>query len=258
MPDLQGLRGLLASGSPLATMLMNIPDPAVAEILGRSGVDYIVIDTEHAFFPSQSLRECIAAVRSTPAKAVVRVAANEEHLIKTVLDLGADGVQVPNVRTAAEAERAVAFARFAPEGTRGVGYGRASGHGTDIIHYVGRANRETAVILMIESGSGVDAADAIAAVPGVDALVVGPADLAVDLGVGLGGDPAPLEEAYLRVLEAGRRQGVAVAVGGGIEDARRWYDRGARVFLHFVDTLALAQVATSSVDATRAALGTHP
>lgn len=253
--ELHGLRALLASGEPVLTMLMNIADPAVGELLGRSGIGYVIIDTEHAFYPSQSLRECIAAIRATGTPVVVRVPANEEHLVKTVLDLGADGVQIPNVKSAEEAARAVSFTRYAPEGVRGVGYGRASGHGVDIAEYVAGANARIALIVMIESGRGVAAAEEIAAVPGVDALVVGPADLATDLGLGLQVDAPELHAAFRTVIAAGRRHGIPVAVGGGVDQAQQWYDEGARVFLHFVDSLALDRAAKTSVAASRAALG---
>ena len=112
----------------------------------------------------------------------MRVAAGEEALIKKALDLGAAGVVVPQVANAAEAERIVRCCRYPPQGSRGVGIVRAQGYGLDFAAYVAAANAGVVVMLQIEHIDAVREIGAIARVPGVDALMIGPYDLSGSIG----------------------------------------------------------------------------
>ena len=122
------------------------------------------------------------ALRTSPSAAVVRVPFNDIAFIKRVLDAGTANLMIPNIRNAAEAREAVSFTRFAPEGVRGVaGSTRAAGF-TRYKDFMARANDEIALILQIESREALDDLDAICRVPGVDAVFIGPSDLAASLG----------------------------------------------------------------------------
>src|ERR1700709_1374987 len=103
---LTGLRARIREPRPLTGAMLTVPDPSVAAILGRAGFDFVVIDAEHAPFTVDSLGACIVALDPTPAHVIVRVAANDITYIKQALELGADGVQVPNVSTGAQAAAA--------------------------------------------------------------------------------------------------------------------------------------------------------
>jgi 2-dehydro-3-deoxyglucarate aldolase/4-hydroxy-2-oxoheptanedioate aldolase len=251
--ELTGFRRRLHSGDLLVGALLSIPDPAVATILGRSGFDFVIADAEHGPFDLTSLRACVEALEPTPAATLVRAAANDPVLIKQTLELGIDGIQLPSVSSAAEAEAAVRAARFAPEGARGVGLGRASGYGADLSSFVIEANARTAVLVMIETGAGVENAAEIAAVPGLDGIVIGQFDLSADLGA-IGDTAAPaVVEAVGLVVERALAAGVEVGTACSAAEAPALAARGLRVLTVFADVLALAAAARNSVELARSA-----
>ena len=151
--------------------------PATAEAMGYSGFDFLVVDMEHVPIEVSDLAHILRAIGCTPADAVVRLAWNDQVLVKRVLDAGAQTIMVPFVQTAEEARQAVSFAKYPPEGVRGVAAvhrGSRFGRATD---YLKRANGEVAVIVQLETPEAIERLPEIAAVPGVDALFVGPGDL---------------------------------------------------------------------------------
>jgi 2-dehydro-3-deoxyglucarate aldolase/4-hydroxy-2-oxoheptanedioate aldolase len=169
------------SAPQLGTWLMSAA-PSTAEALGFCGFDFLVVDMEHVAIEVSDMASILRAVSGTPADAVVRIAWNDQVLIKRVLDGGARSVMVPFVQTAEEARAAVSFTRYPPDGVRGVAaihrgsrYGRIDG-------YFARANQDVAVIVQIETAAAVERIAEIAAVPGIDALFLGPGDLAASMG----------------------------------------------------------------------------
>lgn len=166
---------------PLGTWLM-AGSTTTAEAMGRAGFDWLLLDMEHVPVGVAELRGLLQAVAGTPAAPVARVAENSAVLFKQVLDLGAQTVMVPHVNTPEEARQAVSHTKYPPEGQRGfAAMHRASGYGT-APDYVKRANGSIFTILQIETPQAVDNLEAIAAVPGVDALFLGPGDLAAHMG----------------------------------------------------------------------------
>ena len=149
------------------------------------------------------------AVQGRGAAAICRVPINAPEHFKWALDLGADGVMVPWVRTAEDAEAAVAAAKYPPRGMRGVGVCRAHGYGARFQPYVDTANEETLVILQIEHIDAVENIEAICGVPGLDVAFIGPYDLAGSMGL-MGQIHHPdVEAAVSRVFEVARAAGVA-------------------------------------------------
>ncbi|MEK6236643.1 MAG: aldolase/citrate lyase family protein, partial [Planctomycetales bacterium] len=175
---------------------------------------------------------------------IVRVAAGEEALIKRTLDLGADGIIVPQVNSAEQAEQVVRFARYAPQGARGVGLGRAQGYGLRFQEYVETANERVSVIVQAEHFKAVENIEAIVQVPGVDAVLIGPYDLAASLGkMGQVQDPAVLE-AVDHVTDACRAAGMPLgAFGLTAESVKPYAEKGFTFLVAGVDTLLLGQSA---------------
>ena len=166
---------------PLGTWLMAAA-PATAEALGYCGFDFLVVDMEHVPIEVSDLAHILRAVGCTPADAVVRLAWNDQVLVKRVLDAGAQTVMLPFVQTAEEARLAVSYAKYPPEGVRGVAAvhrGSRFGRAAD---YLKRANDQVAVIVQLETPEAIERLPEIAAVPGLDALFVGPGDLAAAMG----------------------------------------------------------------------------
>lgn len=247
---LSGFRARLRGGPLLLGAFVGMPDPAAALVVGRSGFDFVELDAEHGAFTAGSLRECLEALRGTPAAALVRVAANEPMLIAQALDLGADGVQVPHVSTGAQAETAVRAGRFPPAGDRGLGVGRAAAYGLELAELIEGGDARSALILMIEDREGVENAEAIVAA-GADAIFVGPVDLSASLGVP--GQPThpSVVEATERVVAAARAAGVPTGTLCAPDAVPALAALGMSFFATFVDTIGLAAAAVENVRAGR-------
>lgn len=177
------LKQAMAEGRLLRGLWLALGSETLTEIAGRAGFDWCLVDGEHAPFDAAMIRRQIIALENTGTPAVVRVPANEEWILKQVLDVGAQTVMVPMVNSAEEARAAVAACRYPPEGTRGDGgyTMRASGYGATP-GYASSANAEICVIVQAETRAALDNLAEIAAVDGVDCVLFGPADLAADLG----------------------------------------------------------------------------
>jgi 2-keto-3-deoxy-L-rhamnonate aldolase RhmA len=177
-------RQLLAgagSRPPVGTWISSA-SPLVAEAVAHAGFDWAVIDMEHSPIDMMGVVHLLQAVSSSRLVPVVRVPWNDTVAIKRVLDAGATTLLVPFVQSPGEAARAVAASRYPPDGVRGMSpTGRASKFGT-VAHYLKTANRGIAVIVQLETAEAVAQLEAIAGVPGVDALFLGPADLSASMG----------------------------------------------------------------------------
>jgi 2-dehydro-3-deoxyglucarate aldolase/4-hydroxy-2-oxoheptanedioate aldolase len=171
----------LQEGKPLFGTIITLGQAAVAEMLSNCAFDWLWIDMEHAPLSLEKVQQLLQA-KSDRCSALVRIPANDDVWIKRVLDLGADGIIVPQVKTGEEAERAVSAAKYPPIGIRSVGIARAHGFGMDFTNHVQEANNQIAVILQVEHKTAVQNIESIIAVPGVDAIVIGPYDLSGSLG----------------------------------------------------------------------------
>ncbi len=171
---------LAREGKPAIGTMCNAASPLIAEWLGHSGYDFIVVDLQHGENNLDSVQVMLQALSSTPATPVVRVPANVPMYIQRVLDLGAYGIIVPLVNTRAEAEAVVASVRYAPKGARSWGPVRGAIYGG--ADYFSKSSEELLTLVMIESAQGLDNAREILAVEGVDGCFVGPADLNISLG----------------------------------------------------------------------------
>ncbi len=193
----------------------------IAEILGRAGFDWVCADLEHGDFDPASLAAVFRALAGTGAVPLARVQQNETLHIRRALDMGAGGVIVPLVDDADAARRAVAAARYPPQGVRGFAYCRANAWGVDFDAYAAGANREIAVVVMIESRAAVENIDAILSVDGVDGVLVGPYDMSGSYGVvGQTGHPL-VQDACRRVSAACRAHGKSAGMHVVLPDEAR-------------------------------------
>jgi 4-hydroxy-2-oxoheptanedioate aldolase len=185
MPFDDRLRGMLASGEPLRGMFVGLPAPALVEMCAFAGFDFVVIDNEHGSADLQTTENMLRAARASGISPIVRCL---RHDIARVLDLGTSGVQVPMIGTAEEAEDLVRRVRYplpgGKGGQRGVAFSnRAAGYGAfGGADHVRRSNDGIGVVAMIETPEGVSNAFEIASVEGIDAVFVGPNDLAHSMG----------------------------------------------------------------------------
>ena len=189
--------------TPRIGTFLSLGSPVVAELATEIGFDWVLIDLEHGCEPESSLPNQLRALRGGQTKAIVRVGAPHPDLIGRVLDWGADGIMVPHVNTAAEATHCVEAATYPPAGRRGVSRTvRAHGYG---LRPPGADTPGPIILAQIETVEGVGNVDAIAAVPGIDALFIGPADLAFDLRAR--DSQLSYDECVDRIVRAARDQG---------------------------------------------------
>ncbi len=204
-------KALLERRVTLGTWIQ-IGHPAVAEVLANAGFDWIAADMEHTDIDNAGFAALARAMRGRNVVPLARVRENDTLAIRQVLDLGAQGVIVPLVHTAEDAERAVHAAKYPPRGVRGFCFSRMNNWGTDFDAYAASANDEMAVVVMIESCEGVENIDAILAVDGVDGVFIGPYDLSGSCGVPGQTGHALVKAGCRRVLEACRNAGKAAGM----------------------------------------------
>ena len=197
----------------LSGTFLNLGSNITVEIAGRSGLDWLLIDTEHGAGDHETLVHQLQAAGATPAAPIVRIAFNETPRFKRALDLGASGIMVPWVSSVEEAQQAVAAMQFPPRGVRGVAkFNRASGFGADFEDYFEHAHEQLTGVIQIERKEAVDCIEDIAAVPGVDVLFVGPLDLSVSLGIREQFDDPAFIEARDKVAQAAKAAGKAAGI----------------------------------------------
>ncbi len=211
----------------LVGLWVNFTHHAIAEALADSGFDWLLLDMEHAPNDLANLATQLLALRGTPATPVVRVPIHDMAWIKRALDTGAPNIMVPNVRTVEEAREAVAWSRFAPEGLRGVAGSTRAGNWTRHKDYMARANDEVGLIVQIESREALANLDAICRVPGIDAVFIGPSDLAAALGHrGNAGHPE-VQAAIAGAIRTARAADRAVGILAADGKADAYFTHGA-------------------------------
>ena len=204
---------LAAAERPLAGMWVCSGSPLVAELCAGAGLDWLLIDMEHAPNGLESVLAQLYAVSAYPVTPVVRVPIGDLVTIKQVLDLGAQNLLVPMVSSADEARAVVETVRYPPRGRRGVGAALArSARWNRVDSYLTDADAHVSLFVQVETVEGVAAASEIAAVDGIDGVFVGPSDLAASMGL-LGQQTHPeVVAAVLRAFEAVRAVGTPVGV----------------------------------------------
>jgi 4-hydroxy-2-oxoheptanedioate aldolase len=178
------LKQRVAQNKPSLGVWIALTDPAIAEIAGHAGYDYAIIDLEHGMAELKDAVNMLRALAAFDTTAMVRVPGHDTDFLKRVLDIGAQTLMVPMVETADQARAIVSACRYPPLGTRGYAAPgvRVSGYGKST-DYVDRAADELFIALQIESLKGVENAQEIAAVDGVDLIFIGAADLSGDMGM---------------------------------------------------------------------------
>lgn len=233
----------LRDGKTVIGTLCTTSSRLMAEALGHSGYDFLIVDLQHGENEMADLQGMLQAISSTPAMPMVRVPANETVYIQRALDLGAYGVVVPMVETRADAEAIVDSVRYAPGGRRSWGPVRGTLYGG--ADYFEHAHEELLVLAMLETADGLRNASKILSVPGIDGCFVGPNDLSIGLGHSseLKQLPPDVERAIGAIAEAARSTGrVAGIQSFGVEQARARLAQGYR-FVSVLSDLRMARLA---------------
>lgn len=239
------------NGSQTVGCWLSLPSPYAAEALSKLEFDWVCIDLQHGLIDYPDLTHLLPAISASDATPLVRVPWNEPYEIMKALDAGAYGVIVPMVNNRDEAAVAVAACKYPPDGNRSFGPIRAALYGGR--GYAREANGHIATIVMIETQEGLDNVEEIVSTPGLDAVYIGPTDLALSLGLPAVGDTDhPVHAAAVaRIHEACQRAGIATGIHtSSVEYSRKYLAAGFNMvtlgsdagFMMRAATMDLAQV----------------
>jgi 4-hydroxy-2-oxoheptanedioate aldolase len=234
------LKQRLASGETLYGCWLGMADAYAAEMAATCGFDWLLIDGEHAPNDLRSTMAQLAVIEPSPSLPVVRLRDDDPARIKQMLDAGAQSLLIPMIESAEQAKRALAATRYPPEGIRGVGSALArASRFSAVPDYLTTANDQICLILQVESRAGLAALDEILAIPGIDSVFIGPADLAADMGhLGNASHPevrAAVMDALARIAASGKAAGVLSIDDAFVADC---LNAGARFVGVGIDVLA--------------------
>ena len=221
-----------------------------AEIAASAGFDWLLIDAEHSPYGLETVTSLLRTVAAYPATPVVRIPVNDTVLIKQYLDLGAQNLMVPMVHNAEQAEKAVAAMHYPPRGVRGIGAALArSSRFNGVDDYLNKASETVSLTVQVESAEAVENAAEIAAVDGVDAIFIGPSDLAASMGL-LGQQQHPdvlaaVDTTFKAVRDAGKLVGINAF---NLEQAQAYIDAGASFVCVSADVQQLASATRALVE----------
>lgn len=248
------LKERLMKGETLIGSLVTIGSPDVAEIMSHVGYDYLWICTEHSPLDFPQTQQLMQAV-GTRCPCLVRVPENKEVWFKKTLDMGCQGVVVPQIKTAAEVRQVLRWCLYPPAGNRSIGVARAHDYGMRFANYVEKANEQLLIVLQVENSEAVDNIASIVKVPGIGALLIGPFDLSASLNV-LGEITHPsVTEAMEKVRRHCQEAGVPLGIfTTGAQDAVDFIKKGYRLIALSMDTDFLWRSAREKLHAVRANL----
>jgi len=210
---MKNLKTRLSGGEVVYGCWLNSGSPLNAEIVGKAGFDWVVIDLEHGVGTENNLLHQLQALIGSPTVPIVRVEALVRQRVSRVLDLGAEGILFPQIQNSQEALQAVSFMRYPPHGIRGMAYmTRAAEFGQKFNDYYAGYMENTIGIIQIETLQSLDYLDDIASIDGVDVLFVGPADLSLALGIFRQFDHPKYIDALKMVQEAAVKAGKTTGI----------------------------------------------
>lgn len=232
-------------------------NPIVVRLMANAGYDFLFIDTEHNAIAPDTLLQIVQMARACGISPIVRPNDLEYHLIASALDMGADGLIVPRVETVEQAERLVSFSKYPPMGQRGCG-------GLAFFDYqapdwgkgIPWLNEQTLVATQVESTTAIENLEKIVQIPGIDAIIVGPQDLSISLGV-------PGQHAHAKEIAAVDRviaicnkynKPCGIVMGNG-DLAKPWVEKGMRFVVAGSDSGMIMSAGTRNVQIVRAAAG---
>jgi 2-keto-3-deoxy-L-rhamnonate aldolase RhmA len=241
---------LAAGGYSVGTMIFEFNTTGIGRIAAAAGADFVIFDMEHTGWSIETIRMLVATTRAANALPMVRVPATQYHLLSRPLDVGAMGLMIPMVEDAAQAELIVRSAKYFPEGGRGAAFGIAHDDyvGGPVADKMASANAEGFLMAQIETAKGVENAEAIAAVEGIDCLWIGHFDLSLSLGIPAQFDNPQFLDAVDTVLAACKKYNKTPGImAGGIDAGRDWIKRGFRAIAYNGDLWIYQQALAEGV-----------
>jgi 4-hydroxy-2-oxoheptanedioate aldolase len=258
-----GLKARIQSGKSLIGSYVTFPSPDVVELFAHAGMDYVIIDLQHASPDWQTLAHMLRAADAGGTASIVRLYSHEPEIVLKVLELGAEGISLPGVRSAADIRAAVDAIYYPPLGHRGAcGHTRVGGYNSrraDFPEHVRRQNERVCLWAIVEDSEAIGKIGEIAGVrPGADVIGVGRGDLSTALGLaGQVNHPDVITANEKVIKEVQTKSGGACASSVMIqrtEDIAPWFQRGCRLFTFAADAILLIDAARGAVEAFHSAL----
>lgn len=242
------LKRKLAKGAYSPGIWVSLPSPTACEVIAGAGFDWVVVDGEHSPFNPETLQYMLMAFKGSDTVPIIRVPWNDHVFIKQALDMGWDGVLVPQVNTTDDARRAVVSCRYPPQGKRGFGPRRAGNYYRDQGEYVRFANDSVICVIQIEDVSAADQIDEIVKVRGIDWVFLGVCDMSGTTERFLELDNAELQKAIRKILGAAQSAGIPTGnAGGGVESVEKILSLGCRLVVLGEDTIYLKEGADKAL-----------
>ena len=237
----------------VGTFVREFASPEVGRILDEAGYDFFVLDNEHNAFTTREIVDIARVSKYLSISCLVRVPDGENSTIAKTLDLGADGIVVPRIRTPADALIVTQAALYPPDGLRGVGFRAVNvGYsGVDNATAMSHSNKNTLVVLQIETREALDNVDEIAALPGVDVTLIGPTDLGVALRDEKTTKEKKIAAAATRVIGACKEGNASPGIVGKPASARDWKERGMLFLICSNEVSMLLQAARDAAQVAR-------
>lgn len=227
------LKQKLRAGAPVRGIISSLPTPAAIELIAEAGFDFAIIDCEHVLINPETIENMIRTAESYSLTPLVRVPEMNEKTLLRLLDAGAQGIVLPMIEQPEVLAAAVAACKYHPQGKRSLNAGRPGRFGRDCLaDYLVEANSQIMIVAMIESAEGVRRAAEIAAVPGLDMILEGAADLSQSLGVPWNTSHPDVQAALHQAWLAAKGAGVPwCAIPRHPDDLARWQSRGVNTFV---------------------------
>lgn len=238
-----GFRAALAEGrAQIGTWVNLVRNPAVVTLLRSAGLDYVRVDMEHSSPSIETVADMAVLARALGIPLVVRPPLANREWITRLLDVGVVGLHIPQVDTPDVARFVADAAHYAPAGSRGMA-GNGPHNDFQPATPLAELDEQVYVTIMLETEEAFSHLDEIVATPGIDAVTLGPSDLAQDLGVrGTQAEKATIDEHRERLIDAAKRHGKDVAMlCSSVEEATRWIRTGAKIIAYSSDVAVLQQ-----------------
>ncbi|WP_047152786.1 HpcH/HpaI aldolase family protein [Aneurinibacillus tyrosinisolvens] len=237
-------KSIIKNGKDVVGIWQRIPSPIVSEVLSLTGVDFVTVDMEHGPVDLSDLRAIVPVYKKAGIPVILRVASGTSMFISKVLDLGVDGVMLPQVNNVQEARAIVEASKFGPLGKRGVGGACAADHYGDmnIKDFVQSENDRVITIVQIETEQAIRNLDEIIGVEGVDLFYIGPMDLSQSLGLTGMLDHPVVIETIQKIIDKVKERGKSIGMHGtSVDFINFWRERGVHYFTHGIDSVFLKQ-----------------
>jgi len=221
------LKQRLQGEKRLVGTFIQIAHPVMTEFVGKLGFDFVLIDSEHAAMHIETVQSLLQGLAATPTYGIVRIPTISYEYVATYLDAGADAILVPQIRTVEDVLKVQNAALYPPEGKRGIGPGRATDFGLRIMEKKDSPNKETVVIIQIETREALENLDAILSVGFYDMVFIGPGDLSMNLGVfGDFANPILTGEIERIIRKSQERRKKIGIFAGNVDMAIEWLKKG--------------------------------